>query len=148
VSSVTQAQVEPAVIEIVAELDAPIGLNFFGDPAKRYVYLCDVTYRIGGWEFTVPKGFEFDGPSIPRLLWWIGGLSPADIDTVLAAGPHDYVCEHPEVLPRILGDAIFFIALGPVVFNGRALAGVGSRRRRAMYLAVRGYSTLSRKDWT
>lgn len=135
-------------VVITAELDEPVVLNIGGDPAKRFRLACDVTFTIGDYARTIKQGYEFDGPSIPRPFWWIAGLSPADIDTALASCIHDFACEHPELVPRIIGDGIFFLVLGPVVFNGRALIGVGAWRREAMYIAVRVYSRLSGKDWT
>lgn len=138
----------PNVVRVISELDDPVGLNTTGDPLKRYVLLCDVTFFIGDWARTIKKGYEFDGPSIPRLLWWIAGFSPADIDTTLASCLHDFACEHPELVPRILGDGIFFLMLGPIEFNGHVLPGVGPKRRELMYIGVRAYSRVSGKDWT
>lgn len=127
-------------IEIVSELAYPVVPNFGGDPDKPFIAACDVTFRYGHHEMVVPKGFEFDGASVPRWIWWIHGFAPWERDTLLAALIHDYLCEHPEELPRIIADAIFCATLGPVVFRGRGLEGAGPKRRLAMYLAVRAHS--------
>lgn len=44
-------------------------------------------------EFTIPKGFCFDGASIPRLFWRVIG-APTDNSFLIAAMVHDYLCEH------------------------------------------------------
>lgn len=134
-------------MEIRATLDEPIALNFLGDATKRYITLCAIHYRWGDHELVVPARFEFDGPTIPRWCWSIAGLSPADIETVFASCIHDLICERPWVLPRIVGDAIFFVTLGPLRFNDRPLHGAPYWRRRAMYLAVRLWSVVSGHDW-
>lgn len=139
------------LVQIVSATPHPVALNLSAaadalSGARRYVTIDVCAIRFGPHELVIGKGFTFDGPSIPRILWWIAGLSPCDLDTVLAALVHDWVCEHPDELPRIVGDAIFFHLLGPIMFNGRRLPGVGPWRRRAMYLAVRLYSFFARKE--
>jgi len=131
-------------IEVTSELARPVADNIGG--AKPYVTQCDVQFRYGQFELVVPADFEFDGASVPRWLWWINGLASSDDDTKLAALAHDYICEHPEVLPRVIGDAIFATLLGPILFNGRPLPGVGPKRRAAMYIAVRCWSVVSGAD--
>lgn len=69
------------------------------DPPNRPAHI--EPYRL--W---IPPNFEFDGASIPRKLWGREGFAPVEI-SIVAALPHDYVCEHPEILPRYAGDAIF-----------------------------------------
>jgi hypothetical protein len=135
------------VIQILADSNTPIALNLTGDPAKRYVLTEDVTFRLGDVERTIPAGFEFDGPTIPRLLWWIPGLSPADIDAALASCLHDWCCDHPDLVPRAYGDALFFVMLGPKLFNTKNLPGVSRRRRAAMSAAVVAYSWITGKGW-
>ncbi|MGD9634491.1 MAG: DUF1353 domain-containing protein [Pirellulales bacterium] len=54
----------------------------------------------------IPPAYEFDGASTPRKLWSRKQFAPVEI-SIVAALPHDYVCDHPEVLPRYAGDAIF-----------------------------------------
>jgi hypothetical protein len=56
------------------------------------------------------------------------------------------VCEHPDEMPRVMGDGLFVSMLGPHVWNGRTYRGAPRCRRRAMYLAVRMYTTWFAKD--
>lgn len=43
--------------------------------------------------FTIPKGYCFDGASIPRMFWRIIG-APTDNSFLIAAMVHDQLCEH------------------------------------------------------
>lgn len=54
------------------------------------VLLQDWDVVIGGWMFTVPRGTETDGASIPRLLWRVCG-HPLQAPRVYAALAHDYL---------------------------------------------------------
>ena len=47
----------------------------------------DFHYSINGQEYIVPKNFEFDGASVPRLLWFF--LSPVGI-LLIGGLVHDY----------------------------------------------------------
>lgn len=51
-----------------------------------YVLHTDYTYE----GFTVPAGFEYDGASVPRLLWTLIGLLPDGLHRP-AALIHDYL---------------------------------------------------------
>jgi hypothetical protein len=100
-----------------------------------------IKFRYGKRDLEVPSGTEFDGPSIPRIFWSLVGFSPLDDDTLLASCAHDWICEHDDEMPRVMGDALFVSAMGPIVFNGEVRKGVPKWRRRAMYLAVRLWTT-------
>jgi hypothetical protein len=119
-------------IEIVARLDHPIGVNHEMNGGKPFVTLCVVTYRIGMAVVRVEKGYKFDGASIPRLLWWIRGFSPVD-RTILAALVHDYCCDNPNLVERVIADAVFLSVL--------KASGVGFVRRWLMWRAVRIWSS-------
>lgn len=67
---------------------------------------CPITFRRGEHAVTVPAGFDFDGASIPRWFWWIPGFAPIGLH-LWAALLHDWLCEHPEILPRVIADALF-----------------------------------------
>lgn len=128
-----------AYVFIESEKPVPFRWNLYG--AKRFVTDGWIKFRYGKRELEVPHGTEFDGPSIPRICWSISGLSPLDDDTLLASCAHDWICDHPDEMPRVMGDALFVSAMGPIVFNGQTYPGVPKCRRRAMYLAVRLWTT-------
>jgi hypothetical protein len=67
-----------------------------------------MTYCIGEKSITVPKGFESDGASVPRFLWWL--ISPnIDKRTLAAAILHDYLYRiQPEGWTRKQADAVFY----------------------------------------
>lgn len=63
---------------------------------KEYAYefvLNNATFRI-----SVPKGFIYDGASVPRILWTLTGILP---DGLIRAGAllHDYIYHHQGILP-------------------------------------------------
>lgn len=85
----------------------------------------------GEYHFIViPKGYEFDGASIPRCLWSLIG-SPFEPDLMLAACIHDWFCEHTShsYESRVKGDSVFYGML--------RRAKVAKWRRRLMYAGVR-----------
>lgn len=60
------------------------------------------------YNFTIPKGYTFDGASIPRVFWRIVGAN-TDNRFIVAAMVHDWTCEHHEVVNnnRYLSTVIF-----------------------------------------
>ena len=110
------------------------------DGSKYFVTQSEIVYRYGQHALAIPARYPFDGASIPRRLWGLKGYSPLEIH-IWAALPHDYICEHPEVLPRGIGDAIFDHILGQLA-SERKLA---RRQALEMYWAVRLYTRL--KAW-
>lgn len=63
----------------------------------------DVTHT-----FTIPKGYCYDGASIPRLFWRIVG-SNTDNSFLIAALIHDVLCENHHYVKndRYLADKVF-----------------------------------------
>lgn len=47
------------------------------------------------YQFDIPKGYCYDGASIPRFFWRIIG-APTDNSFLIAALIHDNMCEHHE----------------------------------------------------
>jgi len=81
----------------------------------------------------IPKGFKFDGASIPRFLWIFIGhpFSPRFIEASLV---HDYLCI--KGYDRKSADRKFKELL--------KRAGVSSWKATAMYNAVRAFSMVMR----
>ncbi len=85
-------------------------------------------------EVSIPRGYRWDGASIPRFCWWIIGR-PKDPRFALASLVHDWICEEAETRPqRVFGDACFLWLLRD--------AGVAPWRHYAMFLAVTAYRRL------
>lgn len=96
-----------------------------------YVTLTKIVFRYGKHRLVIDAGYEFDGASIPQILWWIPGFSPVGLH-LWAALAHDWICDHPDELDRVIGDAIFVSLLKHT--------GVRWYRRVPMYVAVRSWS--------
>lgn len=70
---------------------------------KRYPFINkqELTVRITRglkvYEFIIPKGYCYDGASIPRLFWRVIG-SNTDNSFLIAALVHDVLCEHHEYI--------------------------------------------------
>lgn len=81
---------------------------------KPYKNLTDLNVYIWDEEteqahtFTIPKGYEFDGASIPRIFWRIVGAN-TDNRFIVAAMVHDFMCENHSVVEnnRYLSTRIF-----------------------------------------
>ncbi len=67
-----------------------------------------MTYFFGDKTIVVPRGFECDGASVPRILW--GTISPTiHPQTIAGAILHDYLYRtQPEDITRQEADAIFY----------------------------------------
>ena len=125
---------------ITSSRSNPIAVDLFAD--KPFVTQCPVQFILGQIPIRIPEGYHFDGASIPRILWSISGFSPLDRDTMLAALCHDWGCDHPEKIERVIADAMFITLLGPITLNDKDLFGPGLKRRTAMYIAVRAWSII------
>jgi len=104
---------------------------------KKLVTQTWVLYVYGAFALPIPPRRQSDGGSIPGIAQWLFGYDPLD-DDVWAYWPHDEICEHPEVLPRGIGDAI----LGHLL---EAIAAEKKKRRRdalRKFWAVRLYTRL------
>ena len=68
---------------------------------EKYPFICKKELRVllkdykknHRYEFTIPKGYCFDGASIPRLFWRVIG-SNTDNSFLIPALVHDYLCEN------------------------------------------------------
>lgn len=68
---------------------------------KKYPFICKTELKVAlfdkeknkSYKFTIPKGYCYDGASIPRLFWRLVG-SNTDNKFLIAALVHDVLCEH------------------------------------------------------
>lgn len=65
--------------------------------AKDYVY--EWHDRGRDYRITIPKGFECDGASVPRILWTLTGITPDGYHRP-AALVHDYLYRHHGRIPQ------------------------------------------------
>ena len=135
----------PAAEEAIAELvritspsDNPIMVDLWA--AMPYTTTHPIQFAIDEQTKTVAAGYNFDGPSIPRIFWVIAGYSPLDRDTLLASCIHDWFCSHPGKTPRVMADAWFVSVLSGATLNNRNLPQVSPFRAKLMYYAVRAWS--------
>jgi hypothetical protein len=70
-------------------INVPIG-------KRKYQLVQDYNYK----EITVPKGFIYDGASIPRFLWSIVGLRPDGLIRA-AALVHDWLYQNSGKISKI-----------------------------------------------
>jgi hypothetical protein len=96
------------------------------------ITLSDITFRRGRFSFTVRRGYEYDGASIPKLIRWAPGYQRVGRH-LWAATLHDWLIDHPEEdIPRVIADALFVTLLLDT--------GVDRRQSKWMYRAVRLWS--------
>lgn len=118
---------------VLSECDDPIAVNLSATDDKPFKTKCKVTFRRGkSLHLEIDAGYTFDGASVPRPLWILKGFGPLD-KTIIAALFHDYCCDNPDELDRVIADAVFVTLLKH--------SGVGCVRRWLMFKAVRLWST-------
>ena len=109
-------------------------LKVIGDQA--YEVMSPLVYNNGIKQVTVYKGFDFDGASIPRLLWGIVG-SPMTDGYQRAGCLHDALYAS-QLFTRDVCDFYFLEAM--------EADKVGYFKRYAMYWAVRAFGGSSYKN--
>ena len=95
-------------------------------------------FRFRGHVFVVPRGFEFDGASIPRFFR--GSVAaPLDPETARAGLAHDYITRtQPEGWTRAEADLMFLCFL--------IEDGLSVNRALAAYLAVRMFGWIAWRE--
>ena len=101
---------------------------------KVFILSEDKTVESLGYSVTVKKGFDFDGASIPKLLWSIYG-SPLNGNYVVASLIHDGLYASQKV-SKSISDRIFLDIMKQ--------SNVGYIKRTSMYLAVKMFGG---RDW-
>ena len=89
----------------------------------------EINYLGTQYCFVIPKGFCYDGASIPFGFRWLIGAKGSD-EFMIPSCVHDYMCLHHDVVghDRQLSSMIFRELL--------IASGVGKLRAQTMYLAV------------
>lgn len=101
----------------------------------RQIYKVMAEFRFSsclGIQVLVPKDFETDFASVPRLFWWI---FPPTGQHARASVVHDFLYSAAGDCPRFLADAVFRHAM--------EVSGVNWWRRCVMYYAVRTFGWLT-----
>ena len=91
-----------------------------------YIFSHNYYVMIDGFSFIIPKGFLFDGASVPRPFWSIIG-SPCEPDLMFAASIHDFLY-WSRIVSKSKADAYIKQAL--------LADGVGTIRANTIYQAV------------
>lgn len=96
-------------------------------PNSRHAELVeDFTIKVNDAVFTLRKGFDTDGASIPRFLWWF--TNPWDSQVVCGAFVHDALYWSRRT-SREVADAVFYAIMKKY--------GASFPKRFTIYLAVR-----------
>lgn len=91
------------------------------------MYVLTKAFRFGG--YTIPKGYKWDGASIPRIFWALVG-SPFQPKFMRASLIHDFLFHRTDVNAKCT-DITFFKVLKH--------DSVSELLARTMYCFVRGY---------
>ena len=94
--------------------------------------------KVKKYEFTIPKGYSYDGASIPRVFWRLIGAK-TDPAFLIPSMIHDVLCEHHEYVnnDRYFADKVFERLL--------YVSGVPSFNRWLMFHSVEGYQRVAGK---
>lgn len=111
---------------------------------KKYPFICKKSLEVKlfdkvksrSYGFTIPKGYCYDGCTIPRFAWSLVGVSKENNGGLIASLIHDYLTENKDL---ILNDRAF----STNVFNSLLEAGgINSVRRFVMKNSVACFQTL------
>lgn len=143
----------PVVVEWDARYKFPIAVDL--ETTGRFVTLCEIRYRYGTGDYFLPirADYGFDGASIPWLIRIVPGFQKLDWH-LLAALPHDYVIDNPQLLPRSIADGIFVTVLVELAEHRKEGRGILRKLQGyLMFFAVWSWNILTRirnppnNDW-
>ena len=109
---------------------------------EKYPFICKKEFNVElfdkrknkKYKFTVPKGYCFDGASIPRIFWRVIG-SNTDNKFLIAALIHDVLCENHEYVEK---DCSFSTEVFCALLEA---SGVNKFKRFLMKYSVASYQT-------
>lgn len=114
---------------------------------EKYPFICKTELKVElvdkkknkTYKFTIPKGYCYDGASIPRLFWRVIG-SNTDNHFLIAALIHDVLCENHNYVDnnRYFADKVFERLL--------YVSGVSSFNRWVMFHSVDNFQKFCHWD--
>jgi hypothetical protein len=134
----------PVIVEWDSAYKFPIVVDL--ETPGRFITLCEIRYRYGTGDYCLPikEDYSFDGASIPWLIRIVPGFARLDWH-LLAALPHDYVIDHPQLLPRSIADGIFVEVLVALAESRKGTGGfLRWVQSYLMYCAVWSWNILTR----
>jgi len=54
--------------------------------------------KLKTYDFTIAKGYTWDGMTIPRFAWSLIGMSKENSSGLIASMIHDYLCTHKNII--------------------------------------------------
>ena len=114
------------------------------DKKRPYVLLNNVVYLAHTDKYTyriaIPKGYSFDGATIPRFFWRLIG-SKGEVEFLPAALVHDWLCEHKDFIEK------HGVQVSSDIFRDiLILYGVKPFKAKTMATAVRLFQ-MTQKGW-
>ena len=128
--------------DIIPDVDISFPMPFYGKDRNKAIcnkpfvnkepLLVILTWLNDTYAFRIPSGYEWDGASIPRLLWRLIG-SNTNPEFIIASMLHDRLCENHQFVEgdRYLSTMVLERCL--------AVAGVPSWKRWLMKHGVDNY---------
>jgi hypothetical protein len=104
--------------------------------ANKYEVVTPYRIRVDGILYMIPRGFVFNGASIPRVLWGLV-TSPYNPRILVAALVHDYLYR-THLTNRKRADQVFRVLL-------RRNQGFGKTKIALIYRAVRMFGAIPYK---
>lgn len=118
----TRHRLGPVEIAWPPETLYPIALDHTAPREIWLVTLCEISFRRGPFTLRVPRGFRFDGATIPRVFWCVPGFAPVGRH-LWAALAHDRLCVLAArgQVDRQIADAVFSTILRHSLTGWRGL---------------------------
>lgn len=125
------------------EEEPKININLH-NKKRPYTLLNNVVYLAHtdkySYRIAVPKGYCFDGATIPRFFWRIIG-SKGEVEFLPAALVHDYLCENKDIIEK------HGVQVSSDIFRDiLILYGVSKFKANLMASAVRAFQ-YTQKGW-
>jgi hypothetical protein len=134
----------PVVIEWDAMYRFPIAVDH--EKPGWFVTQCEIRYRYGKGDYflKIRENYSSDGASIPWIIRIVPGFAKLDWH-LLAALPHDFIIDNPDLLPRSVADGIFISVLIALAENRKdSSKKLTKLQGHLMFLAVWSWTVWNR----